>query len=36
MEDREKAVRARSLVAVKMTPAEVAEAQRLAHQWKPK
>ena len=26
----------RDLVATKMTPAQIAEAQRLAHEWKPK
>ena len=35
-EKREKRVEARDLVADKMTPEQVAEAQRLAHEWKPK
>jgi uncharacterized protein len=32
----EKAVQGRDLVAAKMTPAQIAEAQRLAREWKPK
>jgi hypothetical protein len=35
-EDRDTAVRNREIVERKMTPAQVAEAQRLAKQWKPK
>jgi len=35
-EDREKAVRSRELIATKMTQAQIAEAQRLTKQWKPK
>ncbi len=34
--DRDRAVRNREIVAKLMTPAEVAEAQRLAREWKPK
>lgn len=30
------ALRNRDLVAAKMTPAQIAEAQRLAREWKPK
>jgi TPR repeat protein len=33
---REKAIKGRELVASKMTPAQVAEAQNLAAKWKPK
>jgi len=33
---REIAVSSRDLVAAKMTPAQIAEAQRLAREWKPK
>ena len=33
---RELAVESRNLVASKMTPAQIAEAQRLAREWKPK
>jgi hypothetical protein len=33
---RERALRAREYVAGEMTPAQVAEAQRLAREWKPK
>jgi uncharacterized protein len=35
-EGREKARRNRDSVASKMTPAQIAEAQRLAREWKPK
>ena len=35
-ENRNKAVSARANVASKMTPAQVAEAQKLAREWKPK
>ncbi len=34
--DRAKAVKNRDIVAAKMTPAQIAEAQRLAREWKPK
>ena len=34
--DREDAVHSRDLVAAKMTPAQIAEAQHLAVEWKPK
>ena len=34
--DRDKAVKYRDIVAAKMTPAQIAEAQRLAREWKPK
>jgi len=33
---RDKAVNARKLVATRMTPAQIAEAQRMAREWKPK
>ena len=33
---RDSAVKNRDLVAAKMTPAQIAEAQRLASEWKPK
>jgi len=33
---REKAVKNRDIIAAKMTPAQVAEAQKLAREWKPK
>lgn len=33
---REKAAMARDIVATKMSPAQIAEAQRLAREWKPK
>jgi TPR repeat protein len=33
---REEAVKARDAIAAKMTPAQIAEAQRLASEWKPK
>ena len=32
----EKAIKNRDIVASKMTPAQIAEAQRLAREWKPK
>jgi hypothetical protein len=32
----ENAVKNRDIVASKMTPAQLAEAQRLAREWKPK
>jgi len=35
-EYREKAVRSRDTVATMMTPEQIAEAQRLAREWKPK
>ena len=35
-ESREDAVRDREIVAAKMTPAQIAEAQKLAREWKPK
>ncbi len=35
-EDHDKAVQDRDAVAVLMTPAQVAEAQRLAREWRPK
>jgi hypothetical protein len=34
-EHREKAIKARDLVAAKMTPAQIAEAERLARAWMP-
>jgi len=34
--DRDKAVKDRDLVASRMTPAQIAEAQKLAREWKPK
>jgi len=34
-EVRDKATKARDIVAAKMTPAQVAEAQKLAREWKP-
>jgi hypothetical protein len=30
------AAKARDSIASKMTPAQIAEAQKLAHEWKPK
>jgi hypothetical protein len=33
---RERAIKSRDLVAAKMTPAQIAEAQKLAREWKPK
>ena len=35
-EDREQAVKNRDLIAEKMTSEQIAEAQRLAREWKPK
>ena len=35
-ENRDKAVKNRDIVAAKMTPAQIAEALRLAREWKPK
>ena len=35
-ENRERAVRNRGIVAAKMTPAQIAEAERLSREWKPK
>ncbi len=35
-EDRDRAVKNRDIVAKKMTPAQIAEAQKLAREWKPK
>ncbi|TFG58549.1 MAG: sel1 repeat family protein, partial [Deltaproteobacteria bacterium] len=35
-EKREQAVKDRNIVASKMTPAQIAEAERLAREWKPK
>ncbi len=35
-EDRDLAVENRDLIEDRMTPAQVAEAQRLAREWKPK
>ena len=35
-ENRDKAVKNRDRVAAKMTPAQIAEAQKLAREWKPK
>jgi uncharacterized protein len=34
--DRESAEKLRDILARKMTPAQIAEAQRLAREWKPK
>ncbi len=34
--DRDKAVKSRDIRAAKMTPAQIAEAQRLARDWKSK
>jgi uncharacterized protein len=33
---RERAVRNRNILAARMTPAQIAEAQKLAREWKPK
>jgi uncharacterized protein len=33
---RKLAVNGRDMVAAKMTPAQIAEAQKLAREWKPK
>jgi TPR repeat protein len=35
-ESRETAVKNRDIVAARMTPAQIAEAQKLAREWKPK
>ncbi len=35
-EDRDKAVKYRDIGASKMTPAQIAEAEKLAREWKPK
>ena len=35
-EDRDRVVKNRDAIAAKMTPAQIAEAQRLAREWKPK
>jgi hypothetical protein len=35
-EDRDKAVKNRDIVAMRMTPAQISEAQKLAREWKPK
>ena len=35
-EKHDRVVRARDFAASKMTPAQIAEAQRLAREWKPK
>ncbi len=35
-EDRDTAVKYRDIVAEKMTPAQISEAQKLAREWKPK
>jgi TPR repeat protein len=35
-ENRDNAMKARDVLAVKMTPAQIAEAQRLAREWEPK
>jgi hypothetical protein len=35
-ERRNEAVKNRDIVASKMTPAQIAEAQKLAREWKPK
>jgi TPR repeat protein len=34
--DRDRAAQARDFTATKMTPAQLAEAQKLAREWKPK
>jgi len=34
--NRDKSVKDRDTVAAKMTPAQIAEAQKLAREWKPK
>ncbi len=34
--DHAKAVKNRDILAAKMTPAQIAEAQRMAREWKPK
>jgi TPR repeat protein len=35
-ERRDKAVKLRDIIASRMTPAQIAEAQKLAREWKPK
>ena len=35
-EKRNRSVRTRDMVAAKMTPAQIAEAQKLAREWKPR
>jgi TPR repeat protein len=35
-EKRDLAVKSRDIVAAKMTPAQIAKAQKLAREWKPK
>ncbi len=35
-EDRDKSVKNRDIVAAKMTPAQISEAQKLAREWRPK
>ncbi len=35
-EDRDMAVKARNIVAKRMTPAQISEAQKLAREWRPK
>jgi hypothetical protein len=35
-DDRDDVVKSRNYVASKMTPAQIAEAQKLAREWKPK
>ncbi len=35
-EDRDESVKNRDLIAKKMTPAQISEAQKLAREWKPK
>ena len=35
-ENRDNAVKARDAVAKRMTPAQIAEAQKLAREWKPR
>ncbi len=35
-EKRDKAVKKRDIVAKRMTPAQISEAQKLAREWKPK
>ncbi len=35
-ENRDKAVEGRDIVAKRMTPAQISEAQKLAREWRPK
>ncbi len=35
-ENRDKAVKNRDIVAKRMTPAQISEAQKLAREWRPK